>query len=415
MARTTKPLSDTEVKQAKPREKEYNLADGDGLYLRVKPNGSKLWIFNYSRPYTKKRANLGLGQYPSPTLSKAREIRQQFLDLLVDDIDPATFRKEQARLEKDAHNNTFENVAKKWLTTRKRTLSHGHWEGISRSFELHIYPRLGNVPIHLIKATDTIDLLNPIAAKGSLETVNRLCQRLNNVMTFAVNGGLIQHNPLTGISKVFEAPLKKHFPTLAPDRLPELMITIANASIKRTTRCLLEWQLHTMTRPGEAAGTRWEEIDVEKGLWIIPEERMKKKRPHAIPLSPQAITLLEVMKPISAHREHVFPADRKPRAHANDETANMALKRMGFKGTLVAHGLRSLASTILNEQGFDPDLIETALAHKDKDQVRDAYNRADYLERRKVMMAWWSNHIEEAGTGSLSVSGSLKHLRTIAT
>ena len=182
------------------------------------------------------------------------------------------------------------------------------------------------------------------------------------------------------------------------------MMEIANASIKRTTRCLIEWQLHTMTRPAEAATTRWADIDFDKRIWTIPPERMKKRRPHTIPLTDQALSLLETLKQLSGNREYVFPSDRNPRTHANSQTANMALKRMGFQDRLVSHGLRSMASTILNEHGWDPELIEVALAHVDKDEVRSAYNRADYIERRRPMMAWWSEHIQKAATGSLSAS-----------
>lgn len=223
-------------------------------------------------------------------------------------------------------------------------------------------------------------------------------------MTYGVNSGLIHANPLSGIRAVFKKPKKKNMAALAPDELKELMVAIANASIKRTTRYLIEWQLNTMTRPAEAATTRWADIDFEKKIWTIPAERMKKRRIHIIPLTEQALALLEAIKPYSGHREYVFPADRNPRTHCNSQTANMALKRMGFEGRLVSHGMRSMASTTLNEHGWDPELIEVALAHVDKDEVRSAYNRADYIERRRPMMAWWSEHIQEAATGNLSVS-----------
>ena len=154
------------------------------------------------------------------------------------------------------------------------------------------------------------------------------------------------------------------------------MLTLNTASIKITTRCLIEWQLHTMTRPNEAAGALWDEIDYEKELWVIPETRMKKRQSHSVPLTPQTLSLLTVMKPISGHRKHIFPGDRHPDRHAHNQTANTALKRMGFAGELVSHGLRALASTVLNEQGFDYDIIESALAHVDKNSVRQAYNRA---------------------------------------
>jgi len=171
------------------------------------------------------------------------------------------------------------------------------------------------------------------------------------------------------------------------------MKDISYASIKLVTRYLIEWQLHTMVRPSEAAGAKWQEIDFENKLWIIPAERMKKKREHLVPLTEQTLEILERLRPLSGHREYLFPADRNPRSHINEQTANMALKRMGYEKRLVAHGLRALASTTLNQHGFDPDVVEAALAHIDKNEVRRAYNRADYLERRRVMMDWWSDNV----------------------
>jgi integrase len=289
----------------------------------------------------------------------------------------------------------------------------GHAADIQRSLELHVFPRLGNHPVTRLTARETIDVLKPIAARGSLETVKRVCQRLNEIMDYGVNTGLVDHNRLTGIGKAFAPPGKSHMPTLKPDQLPDLMGDLNRASIRVTTRCLIEWQLHTMVRPSEAAGARWEEIDIKRALWHIPAERMKKKRRHTVPLSPQALALLEHVRPISGHLEYVFPADRNPRHHTHQQTANAALKRIGYGGLLVAHGLRSLASTTLNEQGFDPEIIEAALAHVDSNDVRAAYNRAEYIERRRAMMAWWSDHIEAAGQGSLSISGR-KHLQPVA-
>lgn len=372
MARVTKPLTNTEVKQAKPKEKEFNLVDGNGLALRVKPNGSKLWVFNYFRPYTKKHTTLSFGSYPAISLADARNKRATAKELLAKDIDPKEHRDEANRLNDIAHNNTLEHIA-----VKKTTVSKNHAADTWRSLELHIFPDLGKVPIHKINAIKTIEVLEPIAAKGSLETIKRLCQRLNEIMVYAVNTGIISNNPLTGISKAFQLPTKHHLPTLKPEQLPLLMITISLASIKLTTRCLIEWQLYTMVRPSEAAGTRWDEIDFENGLWNIPEERMKQNKAHIIPLTPQCLELLEVIHPISSRSEFVFPSDRNPRTHTNPQTANMALKRMGFDKQLVAHGLRSLASTVLNEQGFDADVIEAALAHTGKNEVRNSYNRVN--------------------------------------
>ncbi len=406
MARTTKPLTNTEVKQAKPKGKEFNLSDGDGLALKVKPSGSKLWFFNYYRPHSKKRANMSFGSFPEVSLAQARAKRLDARELLANEIDPQEHRDEQKRINGIAHANTLEHITSKWLDVKKGSISTGHAEDTWRSLELHIFPTLGNVPIHKINALKTIDTIQPIAAKGSLETVKRLCQRLNEIMVFAVNSGIIESNPLAGINKAFQNPIIKHLPTLKPDDLPLFMTTLSKASIKLTTRCLIEWQLHTMVRPSEAAGSRWEEIDLTNQIWSIPAERMKSKKAHTVPLTHQAISLLELIKPISRNSEFIFPSDRDPRKHTNSQTANTAIKRMGFDKQLVAHGLRSIASTTLNEEGFDPDIIEAALAHTGKNEVRNAYNRTDYLNRRKPVMAWWSDYIDKASTGNTSLTGN---------
>ena len=406
MARTTKPLTNTEVKQAKPKEKVYTLSDGGGLQLRIKPNGSKLWLLDYKRPYTKKRTSLSFGSYPEISIAEARKKRTEARELLAKDIDPQEHRDEKSRINEIAHSNTLMHIAAHWLEVKKGSVSADHAADSWRSLELHIFPNLGKVPIHKITAIKAIETIKPIAAKGSLETVKRLCQRLNEIMVHAVNAGIIEANPLAGISKAFQHPAKQHLPTLKPEELPFLLHTLSIASIKYTTRSLIEWQLHTMVRPSEAAGTRWDEIDLEAALWQIPSERMKQKKPHIVPLSSQCLALLELMKPISGHSKFVFPSDRDPRKHANSGTANTALKRMGFDKKLVAHGMRSLASTILNEEGFDADVIEAALAHTGKNEVRNAYNRANYIERRKPVMNWWSDHIEKAAIGNMSLTGN---------
>lgn len=397
-------LSDVKVKAAKPKEKDYILTDGNGLQMRVRINGSKLWNFNYIQPVTKKRINMGLGTFPEVGLAQARKRTVEARELVAQGLDPKEKRDAERHAKKAATEHTFENISTAWFELKKDSVTSAYGEDIWRSLTLHVFPDLGKIPISAITAPKVITLLRPLETKGSLETVKRLTQRLNEIMTYGVNSGLIHANPLSGIRSVFKKPKKTNMATLAPDELKELMVTIANASIKRTTRCLIEWQLHTMTRPAEAATARWADIDVEKKMWTIPAERMKKRRIHIIPLTDQALALLEAIKPYSGHREYVFPADRDPRKHCNSQTANMALKRMGFEGRLVSHGMRSMASTILNEQAWDPELIEVALAHVDKDEVRSAYNRADYIERRRPMMAWWSEHIQEAATGNLSVS-----------
>ncbi|MGX2953009.1 integrase domain-containing protein [Shewanella sp. JL219SE-S6] len=350
MAISTIRLTDTEIKTAKPKDKEYNLFDGDGLRLRIKPNGSKQWILNYYKPTNRKRANLSLGKYPDLSLANARKLALEARELIAQNIDPQDARKQRQQEIDAIHQHTFYNVAKEWFDMKKDSVSADHAVDTWRSLELHIFPSLANIPVKDITAPLVIELLRPIEAKGSLETVKRLSQRLNEVMNFATNCGLVTANPLSGIKAAFKKPKKENMAALAPAELPELMHSLSYASIKLTTRCLIEWQLHTMTRPSEAAGTRWEEIDLDNRVWTIPAERMKKKREHRIPLTDQMLALLDLIKPISGRREFVFPSDREPARPCNSQTANMALKRMGFAGRLVSHGLRSLASTTLNER-----------------------------------------------------------------
>jgi len=408
----TNPLTNTEVKQAKPKEKIYKLADGDGLQLRIMPNGSKKWLLDFRDPYTKKRTSMSFGPYPAISLADARKLRLSAKELLAKGVNPKEERDTQLRLIDEANDNTFEHIAHKWFEVKKTKVSENYGIDIWRSIQLHLFPTLGKVPINKLTAPKVIDVIRPLAAKGTLETVRRLCQRINEVMVFSVNTGLLHDNPLAGINKAFEVPKKTHMPTLKPNELPDFMQALNTASIKLITRCLIEWQLHTICRPNESAGAKWSEIDFETRTWNIPAERMKMNRAHTIPLTKQSIAILEFIRPISGHREYLFPADRNPRKHANESTANTAISRMGFKGRLVAHGLRALASTTLNEQGFDGDVIESCLSHVDPNEVRKAYNRSEYLERRQKVMDWWSDHIEQASQGSCSVTG-FKNLKIV--
>tara|TARA_B100000745_G_scaffold182046_1_gene119255 strand:+ start:3484 stop:4713 length:1230 start_codon:yes stop_codon:yes gene_type:complete len=407
MPRKIAPLSPTHIAKAAIKDKEYNLSDGNGLMLRVKPNGTKSWIFNYYRPITKKRSNIGIGRYPKIGLDKARKKRSEFLELLAQGIDPKEYRDSQEQLDKQAAANTFQVVATRWIEIQKSRVKEKTASDTWLSLERHVFPKLGSIPIHLITAPKGIAVLNTLITHNHYEMARKVARRMNKIMTYAVNEGSITANPLHGIKEVIPASPVRRMPTIAPNELPELMRALSIANIHVGTRCLIEWQLHTMVRPGEAAGTKWSEIDFEKALWRIPEARMKMKKEHIVPLSEQALSLLSFMRPISGMREYVFPSRKNPRHPANKESANMALKRMGFHGRLVAHGMRALASTTLNEQGFDKDVIEAALAHGDRDEVRAAYNRATYLEQRRTMMDWWSAHIVKASAGNSSLSSSL--------
>ena len=395
MARITRPLTNNEILKAKPREKDFTLHDGDGLFLLVKTTGKKLWRFRYQRPNSGSRTNLSLGSYPALTLATARQIRDQHLTTLAQGMDPQQQQElasEQRQIELDS---IFSTVAANWFQIKSRSVTEDYAKDIWRSLEKDVFPAIGTIPVQEIKAKTIIEALEPIKARGALETVRRLVQRVNEIMIYAVNTGLIDANPASGVGMAFEKPKKQNMPTLRPEELPRLMRSLVMSNLSVATRCLIEWQLLTLVRPSEASGARWAEIDLDAKLWTIPAERMKAKREHIVPLSPQALNILEVMKPVSAHREHIFPSRNDPKQPMNSQTANAALKRIGYAGKLVAHGLRSIASTSMNEAGFNSDVIEAALAHSDKNEVRRAYNRTTYLEQRKIIMTWWAEKVEE--------------------
>ncbi|HDH0705875.1 TPA: tyrosine-type recombinase/integrase [Klebsiella aerogenes] len=406
MARLTKPLTDTEIKNAKPKEAEYTLHDGDGLQLLIKTSGKKVWQYRYSRPFNQKRAKLTFGPYPEVTLADARQRRHEARTLLTKDIDPYTHQQSLRRQALEAQSNTFKIVAGQWLQLKKSSITADYASDIWRSLEKDIFPAIGEISITDIKAPTLVQAIQPVQSRGALETVRRLCQRINEVMIYAMNAGLIDTAPSINISKAFEKPQKKHMPSIRPDQLPQLMQTMRLASIELPTRCLFMWQLLTLTRPSEASDTRWQEIDLDAREWRIPAERMKMKRAHIVPLSVQALAVLELMRPLSSQREYVFSSRIKPLQPMSSQTVNAALKRAGLGGILVSHGMRSIASTALNEQGFPPDVIEAALAHVDKNEVRRAYNRSDYLEQRRPMMQWWADFVKAADNGSLLEGGS---------
>ncbi|HEJ0180621.1 TPA: tyrosine-type recombinase/integrase [Citrobacter koseri] len=389
MARITRPLTNNEILKAKPREKDFTLHDGDGLFLLVKISGKKLWRFRYQRPVSGSRTNLSLGSFPALSLAAARQMRDQHLTTLAHGIDPQQQEEQASEQRQIELDSIFSTVAANWFQLKSKSVTEDYAKDIWRSLDKDVFPAIGAIPVQELKARTIVDALEPIKARGALETVRRLVQRINEIMIYAVNTGLIDANPASGVGMAFERPKKQNMPTLRPEELPKLMRSLVMSNLSVPTRCLIEWQLLTLVRPSEASGARWAEIDLEAKLWTIPAERMKAKREHMVPLSLQALYILEAMTPISAHREHVFPSRNDPKQPMNSQTANAALKRIGFGGKLVAHGLRSIASTAMNEEGFSPDVIEAALAHSDKNEVRRAYNRSIYLEQRKDLMSWW--------------------------
>ena len=398
MARITRPLTNNEILKAKPREKDFTLHDGDGLFLLVKTSGKKLWRFRYKRPTSGSRTNLSLGSYPALTLASARQIRDQYLTTLAQGIDPQQQQEQASEQRQIELDSIFSTVATNWFQIKNKSVTEDYAKDIWRSLDKDVFPAIGAIPVQEIKARTIVEALEPIKARGALETVRRLVQRMNEIMIYAVNTGLIDANPASGVGMAFEKPKKQNMPTLRPEELPQLMRSLVMSNLSVPTRCLIEWQLLTLVRPSEASGARWAEIDLVAKLWTIPAERMKAKREHIVPLSPQAVGILEAMKSISAHREYIFPSRNDPKMPMNSQTANAALKRIGYSGKLVAHGLRSIASTAMNEANFNPDVIESSLAHIEKNSVRTAYNRATYLSQRKELMVWWGEVISSASS-----------------
>lgn len=404
MARRVVPLTDKKVKSIKPLDKEQLFSDGQGLQLRIMPNGTKSWRFVYKSPATGKRTNLTLGTYPTLSIANARKKTESYRELVTLDIDPKHHEIEKKKKNEALHQHTLFNVSLKWMELKKSEVTEDYAKDIWRSFELHVFPSLRSQPISMITAQVVIETLKVVEAKGSLETVKRLSQRLNEIMIYAMNCGIIEANPISNILAAFKKPQKQHMKALEPQELPELMATLAEASIKRSTRCLIRFQLHTMTRPNEAAGAKWSEFDLDNRIWTIPAERMKKRKEHRIPLTEEVIGLLSIMDSMKVNSDYVFSSAKDPKKPMHSQTANMALKRMGFGGRLVSHGLRSIASSTLNEAGHDYYLIEAALAHLIGSDTHRAYSRTDYLERRRDLMDWWSKHIVEASGTNVSLA-----------
>lgn len=332
---------------------------------------------------------MGLGAFPALSLADARGLRTDYLALLANGIDPQIQAEVEEEEQQIALDSIFSTVAANWFQFKSKSVTPDYAKDIWRSLEKDVFPAIGEIPVQQIKARTLVEALEPIKARGALETVRRLVQRINEIMIYAVNTGLIDANPASGVGMAFEKSKKQNMPTLRPEELPKLMRSLIMSNLSVPTRCLIERQLLTLVRPSEASGARWVEIDLNAKLGTIPAERMKAKREHIVPLSAQALNILEVMKHISAHREHVFPSRNNPKQSMNSQTANAAHKRIGYGGKLVAHELRSIASTALNKAGFNSDVIEAALAHNDKNEVRRAYKCSTYLEQRIDLMNWW--------------------------
>ncbi|TCP95342.1 integrase [Cricetibacter osteomyelitidis] len=411
MARKSKTLKNTQVDNAKAQNKTYRLSDGDGLYLTVRSTGAKNWTFNYKKPFSEKdkdsRTNITIGNYPDLKLAQAREIAREYNALLAQDIDPKQHREQQEQDKITALNSTFGKIAGLWFNDRKQraNFSESTAKDVWRLFERYLFPAFENMPISEMTASQAIKALKPIEARGNLETLKRTIQKLNEVMIFAQHHDFIIDNRMSALRMAFDKPQAKHFKTIRPEELGEFLTVLSHAQIHPQTRLLIQWQLLTMTRPNEAATAKFCDIDEQARTWTIYIKKGIKEndtgRKHIITLSRQALAVLQDIKKINYGREYLFPSIKNPSTHCNTQTANAAIKRMGYHGKLVAHGLRAIASTALNEQGFNKDWIEVALSHMDTDKIRESYNHALYLEQRFKMLQWWGDYVEQSAENTL--------------
>lgn len=385
-------LVDSIVKSAKPRPKQYKLADGDGLHLVITPKGQKRWLFRYHFQAIEK--SISLGVYPKVTLKEARLQKAKYREQLSQGINPSLQRKQEKHRQYFIHNNAFEKVARDWLQVWHVGKSVKHVQDVTRRLEIDAFPTLGKMPISEIKAQDLIAMGKRIEARGNTDLPKRVFNVCGQVLRFALIHGVIERNVSAEIkpSDFLKASTPKNQTRIHEDELPQLMQSIHNYQGNQITKKALLLMTYTFVRTSELIGALWEEIDFDNKLWQISAKRMKMKTPHIVPLSNQAIMVLKDLYAITSSSCYIF-AGRTAQHHMSNNTLLYALYRMGYHGRMTGHGFRGLASTILHEQGYAHSHIELQLAHQERNKVSAAYNHALYIEPRRKMMQDWADFI----------------------
>jgi integrase len=381
----TQMLSNAVISGAKPREKAFKLADGGGLYLLVTPAGSRWWRLRFRVRGTEKM--LSLGTFPDVSLKLARERRDQARRDLASGIDPSAKR----RTEKMTSGNTFEAIAREWYDKFSPSWAPGYSSKVIRRLEIRVFPWIGSMPIPQIKPPDLLACLRRVEARGKLGTAHRALQVCGRVFRYAVATGRAERDPSGDLRGALPPKQEKHHASFTdPRSLAGLLRAIDAYDGSNVVRSALRLAPLVFVRPGELRAAEWKEFNLDAGEWRIGAERMKMRVQHIVPLSRQAVAILREMEPVTGAARFVFPSPRSDTRPLSDNGMLAALRRMGFeRGVLTVHGFRSTASTLLNEQGWNPDAIERQLAHSERDGVRAAYNYAEYLpERRKMMQAW---------------------------
>ncbi|EPF7347265.1 tyrosine-type recombinase/integrase [Escherichia coli] len=399
-------LTDAKIRTLKPSDKPFKVSDSHGLYLRVKPGSSRHWYLKYR--ISGKESRIALGAYPAISLSDARQQREGIRKMLALNINPVQQR--AAVRGSRTPEKVFKNVALAWHKSNRKW-SQNTADRLLASLNNHIFPVIGNLPVSELKPRHFIDLQKGIEEKGLLEVASRTRQHLSNIIRHAVHQELIDTNPAANLGGVTTPPVRRHYPALPLERLPELLERIgAYHQGRELTRHAVLLMLHVFIRSSELRFARWSEIDFTNRVWTIPATRepiigvhysgrgAKMRMPHIVPLSEQSIAILKQIKDITGNNELIFPGDHNPYKPMCENTVNKALRVMGYdtKKDICGHGFRAMACSALMESGlWAKDAVERQMSHQERNTVRMAYiHKAEHLEARKAMMQWWSDYLE---------------------
>lgn len=395
----TMKLTNTACKNAKPESKQYKRFDGGGLYLLVRPNGSKLWQMKYRYLGTEK--TLSIGQYPYVMLAEARKAREAAKELLAQTPpqDPMVNKKQAKRKAVNDASNTFEQIAREWHNTKNNQWTKKYGETILRRLEMNVFPTLGKRPISEITPPELLDCLRLIEKRGSYDVLKRATQVCGQIFRYGIQTGRCDRDAAADLRGALKVAQVSHFRALDLKQLPAFLDALKRneARIFERTRRAVWLSLYTFCRPVEIRTAKWQDIDFEARLWTIPAERMKMKRDHVVPLSKQVIKLLkEQQEEVELfNTDWVFPSQFKLKNPMSDGTVNKAIKRLGFGNDMVAHGFRALARTAIREQlEYDSEVIEKQLAHKSSGSLGEAYDRTQFITKRKKMMQDWANYVD---------------------
>jgi integrase len=385
------PLNDMQIRRAKPEAKTYTLGDGQGLSLLIEPNGSKSWRFRYR--YAGKPKMISLGVYPTITLADARSRRDDARKLVAEGKNPSEVRKEQKIALQTESESAFEKIATEWHQMKSAKWSTGYASDIMEAFQNDIFPYVGTRPIGEIKPLELLNVLRKIEKRGALEKMRKVRQRCSEVFRYAIATGRAEFNPAADLSSALEVHQSNHFPFLKADELPDFLRALDSYTGSRLVQIATKLLMITGVRTIELRAALWSEFDLGNAIWEIPAERMKMRRSHLVPMSTQALDLLNELKIMTGNYRYVFPGRNDPNKPMSEASINRVIKRIGYGGKVTGHGFRHSLSTILHEEGFNTAWIEIQLAHVDRNSIRGTYNHAQYLEKRNEMMQWYSDKL----------------------